>query len=71
MHPSIRRANEDTYQGQVDFVMVRYLIDQLGSLLRFGGQGLGKACASTEVAKSPHAVLVERASGEVKQDELT
>ncbi|KAL1409508.1 hypothetical protein Q8F55_003491 [Vanrija albida] len=37
---------------------VTYLVSNLSSLFRFGGQGLSKACQSAEPRKSPNAIFV-------------
>lgn len=41
-----------------DASQVTYLVSNLSSLFRFGGQGLSKACQSAEPRKSPNAIFV-------------
>lgn len=43
-----------------DMSLIHYYISSATSLFRFGGQGLSKACQSTEVRKSHNSVLVSR-----------
>lgn len=43
-----------------DASLMYYFVTSLTSLFRFGGQGLGKACQSMEVRKSPNALFVSR-----------
>ncbi|TXT04269.1 hypothetical protein VHUM_04267 [Vanrija humicola] len=41
-----------------DAAQVTYLVSNLSSLFRFGGQGLSKACQSAKPRKSPNAIFV-------------
>lgn len=43
-----------------DASLMYYFVTSLTSLFRFGGQGLGKACQSMEVRKSPNTLFVNR-----------
>lgn len=43
-----------------DASLMNYFVTSLTSLFRFGGQGLGKACQSMEIRKSPNALFVNR-----------
>lgn len=44
-----------------DSSLVNYFVSSVTSLFRFGGQGLSKACQSTEIRKSVNAMFVSRA----------
>jgi hypothetical protein len=43
-----------------DASLMYYFVTSLTSLFRFGGQGLGKACQSMEIRKSPNTLFVNR-----------
>jgi hypothetical protein len=40
-----------------DMALIHYYVSSATSLFRFGGQGLSKACQSTEVRNTPNAML--------------
>lgn len=65
LDPLLRRTLQLLAQrsGEVasgDASLMYYFVTSLTSLFRFGGQGLGKACQSMEVRKSPNALFVNR-----------
>lgn len=41
----------------LNYSSILYLVESLGTLLRFGGKALSKACHTTEVASSPHPLI--------------
>lgn len=60
LDPLIRRilnASQST-KGKFDASQVQYYVSSLTSLLRFGGQGLSKACKTAEISKSTNAQLI-------------
>ncbi|WWC97086.1 hypothetical protein V866_003964 [Kwoniella sp. B9012] len=59
LDPDIR-YHEDTYATPVDLSLICHLIDNISILFKFGGQGLSKACHSTEIRQSIHSTLVKR-----------
>nr|XP_031863087.1 uncharacterized protein CI109_001565 [Kwoniella shandongensis]KAA5530159.1 hypothetical protein CI109_001565 [Kwoniella shandongensis] len=62
LDPTIR-YNDGVYAGPVDLALVRYYIDSISALFKFGAQGLSKACQSTDIRGSPHPSLITRAEG--------
>jgi len=64
--PLLRRVMEILSQSKKnpklrDLSLIHYYISSATSLFRFGGQGLSKACQSSEIRKSPNSQLVARA----------
>lgn len=64
LDPLLRRTMETAADGGKtrpgDASLINYFVSGMTSLFRFGGQGLSKACQSTEVRKSPNAQFVTR-----------
>ncbi|OCF74855.1 hypothetical protein I204_03697 [Kwoniella mangroviensis CBS 8886] len=54
------RYHEDTYATPVDLSLICHQIDNISILFKFGGQGLSKACHSTEIRQTIHSTLVKR-----------
>ncbi|BEI90230.1 uncharacterized protein CcaverHIS019_0303000 [Cutaneotrichosporon cavernicola] len=65
LDPLLRRtlallAQRSTKATSSDASLMYYFVTSLTSLFRFGGQGLGKACQSMEISKSPNTLFVNR-----------
>ncbi|WRT65559.1 uncharacterized protein IL334_002504 [Kwoniella shivajii] len=60
LDPAIR-YQDDTYATPVDFSLIKYQLETVSVLFKFGGQGLSKACLSTEIKHSVHPTLIKRA----------
>lgn len=71
LDPAIRRSRSVTklngrelqdfsYEGPLDQRLMNHLLDILLSVVRFG-QGVAKVARSTQIRRSPHPGLVERA----------
>nr|XP_018264586.1 uncharacterized protein I303_02758 [Kwoniella dejecticola CBS 10117]OBR86744.1 hypothetical protein I303_02758 [Kwoniella dejecticola CBS 10117] len=67
LDPSIK-YHQNTYLHPIDLNFVRHLVDSVSLLLKFGGQGLSKACHSTEIRQSVHPTLVTRATDAFPND---
>jgi len=51
----------DVGRKEADHVAIAYLLKRVEILFNYGGPGLSIECQVTEVAKSSHPTLVERA----------
>ena len=72
MSPSIRRLpttlnlngreiSAAEYERPIDQHQIRYFLDCLLSVARFGGQGFVKVLRATQIKRTPYAPLVTRA----------
>ncbi|WVQ78778.1 hypothetical protein IAT38_000869 [Cryptococcus sp. DSM 104549] len=67
LDPSIKYAPGQTvYAAPVDLDLVRYEIESVSALFKFGGTGLSKACEATEIKGSLNFALVGRAEKQLE-----
>ncbi|WWC68766.1 uncharacterized protein I206_102700 [Kwoniella pini CBS 10737] len=59
LDPSIK-YKDAAYEQPVDLNIIRYQIESISTLFKFGGSGLSKACQSTEYRQSVHRTMIER-----------
>jgi hypothetical protein len=57
------RLKASKSQPDLDFSWLAYLVESVITLLRFGGQGLSKACQTTDLSKSSHPTILQHTNG--------
>jgi hypothetical protein len=57
------RVHASKSQPDLDFSWLAYLVESVITLLRFGGQGLSKACQTTDLSKSSHPTILQHTNG--------
>lgn len=74
LDPLLARLSKESMPKSVHLALnyssILYLLESLNTLLRFGGQGLSKACHTTELAQSSHQSISGELPGVVDRVRL-